>query len=485
MSTPLSSTAIPSVLLVDDESTFRTSITRALDALGSDLIITPAENATQALALAAKLRPEVVVLDLTLDQEAGPAGGLALLESLLALDASLRVLVLTGARARDYGVTALRIGAASFLEKPVDASHLLALIEDGARCARIHRSHIERNGGPTSAPVGLICDPSGPMSNVIEQLHFASSTAQPVLLAGETGTGKGVLAHAIHTLSSNGGAPFIRFQPTFGTFDLALSELFGHERGAFTGASAERRGLLEDAHRGTLFIDEVDELSTHIQIALLHTLQERRFRRVGSNKERHSEFRLITATNRPLPQLLSESRLREDFFHRIAHCIITIPPLRERKGDIRILANEFLRVIATREKFQVQGFTPGAEAAMLQYQWPGNVRELQGVVEGAVFRARFEGARYVDERHFTFRHARASGSHLPATFRERVRQFELDTIEESLRRHAGNQALAAKALGLDRSTLRRILARGGQSAADLRVLHPSASPRFNRSERPR
>lgn len=460
MKNPAENSPSPAVLLVDDDEPASRALKAALLRRAPELSISTAATAEQALELIRRDRPEAVVLDLTIEHERGPESGLGLMRSILETDPTVRALVLTGHNDDELGIRSLQEGAASFLRKPADADHLTALVRDAVSYARLKRRVFRMT--PVSerltALTGLSTK-SRAMEPVIESIAYAASNRQPVLLVGETGVGKGLVAQTIHRAGSPADAPFIRFQPRFGTPDLVSSELFGHQKGAFTGAHEQRKGLLEEANKGTLFIDEVDELPLDTQVSLLHALQERTFRRLGSNKEQRSEFRLIAATNQPVEKSLKKGKLREDFYHRIAHLVIELPPLRERVEDIPDLAGLFLAQLVHRERIAVQGFSPDALTRLCAHSWPGNVRELQAAVEGGVYRARFNERRYVEASDIKV--SKKTQSAAPASFRASVERYERQLIEDALSRTGNNQTQAAELLQLDRSTLRRILARKG------------------------
>jgi transcriptional regulator with PAS, ATPase and Fis domain len=304
------------------------------------------------------------------------------------------------------------------------------------------------------------------MTPVLESAAFAASNSRPVLLIGETGTGKGVLAQAIHKayisdpkrLQQESG-PFIRFQPSFLNSDLIASELFGHLKGAFTGANEERKGLIGEAHQGTLFIDEVDELPQEVQVLLLNVLQEKTFRRLGANSDSSSDFRLIAATNRTKVGLVTEKQLRRDFYHRIAHCTIEIPPLRKRPEDISLLAQGFVQSLVLKEKLGVQGLTDEACGVLNAHYWPGNIRELQAVVEGGVYYASYKGRRFVEAADIEISNNDNLDAKNGIAFRKQVREFEEELVLNALRFCNNNQSQAAAKLQIDRSSFRRILSR--------------------------
>ncbi len=456
----MASNTSSNVLFVDDDEQSINSLTRALERREASFSIHSANNSTDALEKIVKIKPEVAVVDLSLDPNIGPDSGLNLIGEILQLDTTVRILVLTGHGSEEIGVRALQFGAASFLLKPIDASHLQALINDGINFSNLKRQFQKLNTTPEyTRNIKGLQSKSAIMGKVVEDVCYAATNNQPVLITGETGTGKGVLAQAIHTLSERHARPFIRVQPTFGSSDLITSELFGHEKGAFTGAAESRSGLIEEADMGTLFIDEIDELPHDTQVLLLNVLQEKMFRRVGSNKEKKSNFRLVSATNRTIEEILAKEKLRQDFFHRIAHFRIEIPALRERIEDIPQLARDVVTDIANRESLQVQGLTDKAIAKLSAYNWPGNIRELQAIVEGGVYRATFHSRNFVEAGDIEINKRPGEATSTGMSFRERINAFELQIIREALQKNDNNQSKAAASLQLDRTTMRRILKR--------------------------
>ena len=460
---PYDSASAPCVLFVDDEESATNSLIQSLRRNGAEFRIELRTDVASALTALNELNPDAVVVDLSIDPQRGPESGLDFISQLIEAAPNVRILVLTGQGTAEFGVRSLQAGAGSFVQKPVDPAHLLALIRDAISFSRLKRELYQLHSAREHvAAAGGFSSRSPKMQKVIEAIGYAASNKQPVLLVGETGTGKGVVAQTIHRLTGR-GAPFIRFQPNFGAADMIASELFGHQKGAFTGAVDNRCGLLEDASGGTLFIDEIDELPPETQILLLNVLQEKIFRRVGSNKDVRSDFRLIAATNQPLAETLKKNKLREDFFHRISHLTIELPPLRDRQEDIPDLAEHFASQLITREDIEVQGLTPDAVEKLKSYRWPGNVRELQAVVEGGVYRANYLGKRFVENAEIVIQKSASTDAAAAGSFRDEVQNFELKLINEALEKCGNNQSKAADLLQLDRSTLRRILERGKQS----------------------
>jgi len=448
------------VLLVDDDGDALFSLTRALKGAGLDAAIHAAATAAAARELFVNIAPQVAVLDLCLDPIAGTESGLALLKEFSANDGGTRTIVLTGHGGVEQGVRALNHGAASFLEKPAEISHLKALILDGIKQADLRRAYKQlqvQRGGELSA---WIIGASPAAAELRDGIMEAAHSHQSLLICGETGTGKGLCAQVIHRLSMYGRQAFVRYQPYFGTADMVASDLFGHVKGAFTGALDDRRGLLDEAGRGTLFLDEVDELPPETQVSLLGVLQDKKFRPLGSNREHKAAFRLISATNRDVRQCLEEGRLRPDFYHRIAQAVLKVPALRERKGDIPLLCDHILSRLRAEEEVSVYALEDEALKYLCTYDWPGNVRELEGVVEGGAFRAQYRGRTVIKKEDL-----RMGAGEIPPegqSFGELVENYKLSLLKQALQACGGNQARAAKYLGMDRSTLRRILARAGR-----------------------
>lgn len=446
----------PTVLFIDDDESSLKTLTSSLLRNNTQITCLLAHTSQSAVELYEQHSPSVCVLDLEIEPERGPNSGLELLSKLVLSKINSKILILTGHGEDKFGVEALQRGATSFLTKPVDVLHLKALIEDGLKFVELKKRNQELEEQLISSipSIGLSTK-NNAMKLVLAELKFAASTPQPLLLLGETGTGKGILASAIHRLA-NPNRPFIRAQPSFGNFDLIQSELFGHEKGSFTGATAERKGLLEEADRGTLFLDEIDNLPHETQVMLLHAVQEGTFRRVGAVKERKSNFRLIAATNKSLEEL--RKTIRPDLFHRLSHQLITIPPLRERFEDLDSLCFSLVQELAAREKIPVSSISDSALAKLKGYSWPGNVRELKAVVEQAVYRARF-AKRVVVETQDLFLNETTTANSVRTGFREQVEQFERSLLMNALNQSAGNLSEAARILELERNQFRRMLKR--------------------------
>lgn len=449
------------VLLVDDDEQQLRSLSRSLASAGLEAQIYGASNPQKAIELALDIDALAAVIDLNLNEEQGVESGFSLLREIRKHLPHCRVIVLTGHGAPEFGIRALNAGAASFLEKPADSVHLAALMKDSIAQSKLHRDYLRlhRKSAEESLAHSIIGQ-SVEIKKVREEILYAASNDQAVFLGGETGTGKSACAQAIHDQSLRKAHSFVRYQPNFAGPDLVASELFGHLKGAFTGAEHARSGLIRQADRGTLFLDEIDALPLNVQAALLGVLQEKSFRAVGDDREQQVNFRLISACNQDLEQQIANDKLRADFVHRVAHYRLEIPALRNRLEDIPLLVEFALEQLRRRERVQVFGICDAALSELMQYDWPGNVRELLASIESAAYKAQFHQHSEIDVSDLHLQRKKNSPSQL--SFHEQVDEYRIKLIKQALSEHQGNQVQAAKALGLDRSSMRRILARSGE-----------------------
>ena len=452
---------IENILLIDDDEDALLSLARILKTLTPNIHIQAAINPQKALDLIRETSPSVVVMDLCLDEKQGPSSGFELLQKITQQDPTIRVIVLTGYGSVEAGVKCISLGAANFLEKPPEPSHLAALIKDGITQQHLKRAFLSLKSTSSDLLSQMIIGESDQAKKIKDEIQYASQTNQPVLITGETGTGKGLAALAIHKFSKRSQRKFIRYQPTFGAHELVSSELFGHKKGAFTGAEADRTGLIEEANGGTLFLDEIDELPLEIQVTLLGVLQDKKVRRLGGNSEVEADFRLISATNQHIEEKIKDKKVRADFFHRIGHLQIHLPALRERSADIPLLVEAKIRSLTEKEDVRVIGIDKEAINKLKNYSWPGNIRELEAVIEGGAYRAQYRRSNFIETKDLNIAQTNLTDSHgkTPKNFQESVEDFKIQLIEESLLRHEGNQVKAARELGMERSTLRRIIGR--------------------------
>jgi DNA-binding NtrC family response regulator len=438
------------VLVIDDDFATRTLLTRLLGQ-GSVEVHT-VDNGQAGVRMADEIGPDVVLLDLRLPD----ADGLTLLDTLKTRHPETSIIMMTAYGQVERAVEAIRKGATDFLEKPFTHPDKLRLsvrraLEEVKARRELSRLTKRESGRSVDALVG----DSEAMRQLRKMvLHIAQSEARTILILGESGTGKELVARALHYESPRQALPFVELNCAAITETLFESELFGHEKGAFTDAVGLKKGLMEHADHGTLFLDEVGEMAQPSQAKLLRALQERAFRRLGGTRDIKVDVRVIAATNRSLDALVREGRFREDLFYRLSVIPITVPPLRERPEDILALARHFL-ILANRESRKlIKGFTPAAEQKLLAYAWPGNVRELRNVVERMVI---LTAADLLDARDVP----------VPPQAVESVAAVvnpsELATLDEVERAHIravlakvhGNRSAAARILGITRQTLRK------------------------------
>jgi two-component system response regulator HydG len=369
------------VLVVDDEASARTGLEKLLTQEGHKVVV--AEDGVSALERAAEQPPDVVVTDLKMPR----MDGIELLKKLREQDPSIPVIVTTAFGDVTTAVTAMRAGAEDYLTKPIDFDALLVAIDRAlerrelrVEAENLRRQLRERDGEGLQGLVGA----SPAMQKVYRVARQVAGSRATVLITGESGTGKGELARAVHQLSPRSRQPFVSLHCAALAESLLESELFGHERGAFTGADKKRIGRFEQANGGTLFLDEIGDIPALTQVKLLRVLQERTFERVGGNEPITVDVRLIAATNKDLASEVQAGRFREDLYYRLNVVHIEMPPLRLRGGDVIVLANHFLHRFAQENHKRVEGFTEKARAKILGYRWPGNVRALENAIERAV-----------------------------------------------------------------------------------------------------
>src|SRR5437870_5127553 len=379
MSARTRESADPPILLVEDKDSLRAMLRLALEAQGHTVV--EARDQPEAEAALRAGRPSVVLSDLRLPED----DGFGVLRASKELDPELPVIVMTAFGSIQDAVAAMKEGALDFLAKPVDPEHLLLMVERALAQRRLATENIllkdelaQRRGAPQI--VGE--DPT--LQQVSVALQRAAGTDTTVLLEGESGTGKELFARALHVLSARADGPFVAINCAAIPETLLETELFGHEKGAFTGAANRKPGKFEMAHRGTLFLDEIGDLPLALQAKILRALEEKKFERVGGTSLLHVDVRVVAATNRNLRNAVAAKQFREDLFFRLSVFPITIPPLRERPSDIPMLAKYFIERFCRDLTKKPLSLAPSAVEELLAYQWPGNVRELQNCIERAV-----------------------------------------------------------------------------------------------------
>lgn len=350
-----------------------------------------------------------------------------------------------------------REGAVDFLEQPLDIQELRFAINRACRRAAMTRELATAQQILCGRRVDGLLGNSAAMARVNDIVHKVAGVFTTVLVTGESGTGKGVVAKAIHQLSPRANKPFVAFSVCSFPESLIDDELFGHERGAFTGASQGRRGRFEEANGGTIFIDEIGDLALPLQAKLLRVLQERTVSRLGSNLAHPIDVRVICATNRNLEQMVREGGFREDLYFRISVIKIGMPPLRDRKDDVPVLAENFLRTFAKSHKKQCRSMSPGFLSALTRHSWPGNVRELQNVIERSIVLGNGHERLGIDDLPVELQSFSIPDELPKGSFHEAVKGFKRELVGIALSMHNGNKLKAAKELGISRCYLHRLL----------------------------
>ena len=401
----------------------------------------------------------VTLLDLGLPPRPNdPEEGLATLSEILSLDQTAKVIVISGQGEKKNALEAVGVGAYDFLVKPIEMEELKLVLR---RCIYVAELESEYRKLQQSAAPECFEDMIGSstqMQGAFSFIRKVAITSAPVLLLGESGTGKEMAALAIHRRSPRKEGPFVPINCNAIPENLLESELFGHEKGSFTGAHMQRKGLIETAAGGSLFLDEIGDLPATIQVKLLRFLQEQRFQRVGGRQEIQSDARVIAATNIDLKQATAEGKFREDLYFRLAVVVIKLPPLRERGEDTLILAREFLQRSAVQCERPKLAFGPDAIRSISSHAWPGNVRELQNRIKRAVIMA--DGKRITaQDLELTDSGERVA----PTTLREAREVAEREIVTQALKRHSGRITSAAADLGISRPTLYELMEKLGLS----------------------
>ncbi len=372
------------VLVVDDKEMMRDSVGATLRRAGYEIVV--ASDAPSALEIVTTRRPDAIVSDLKMPGMTG----IELAERVNQIDDELPVILMTAFGTIETAVQAMRRGAFDYLTKPFEGDELVITVKRALRHASLSRENAvlkagaRADAGPTRTGLDRLIGASPAMTGVKDQLRAIAGSHGTVLITGESGTGKEVIARAVHELSPRVQSPFLGVNCAALSESLLESELFGHEKGAFTGADRLRRGRFELADQGTLLLDEISEVPAPIQAKLLRILQERAFERVGSSQSIGVDVRVIATSNRDLPRAAADGQFREDLFFRLNVLPVHLPPLRERREDVPALATHFIGEIARREGRQAPTITPDVMDLLSSYRWPGNVRELQNICERAV-----------------------------------------------------------------------------------------------------
>jgi DNA-binding NtrC family response regulator len=443
------------ILAVDDEPEMAEIARVVLERVGHE--VTVETDGARALELILEGRPDLVVTDLRMPG----LDGLALIEQIRARGLNIPVLVLTAYASVDSAVEVMKRGAADYLAKPFTPEELTLRVERALAWTELtEENRYLRKRIESASRHGEIVGESEALAAILRLVDKVAATDARVLLVGESGTGKELIARTLHRHSQRREEPFFAVNCGALSENLLESELFGHERGAFTGAVAVKKGIFEVADGGTLFLDEISETAPAFQTKLLRVLQEGEFLRVGGTRALTTNVRVVSSTNRDPRRSIAEGRLREDLFYRLSVVQIILPPLRERREDIPLLAHHFVTEYARQIKKRIRGIQAEAMEALCRYAWPGNIRELENAIERAIIMADEGG--YVGAEHLphelTGAAAPPSG---PAAPMQELRDAEKEILLRALREADWNRSLAAKNLGIGRRTLYDKLARHG------------------------
>jgi two-component system NtrC family response regulator len=435
----------PKLLIVEDDEGLRAQYRWAFP--GCEVLLAGAR--APALALVAQERPSVIIIDLGLPPDPdGVSEGFATLDEILRVAPDTKVIVATGNGERKTALRAISSGAYDFCEKPVEIEVLRTIMERAFYLYRLEQENRKIAAMPARSPIERIVTANQALLKVCRDIEKLAATNVPVLLLGESGTGKEALAQALHELGPRGRQPFIAINCGAIPENLLESELFGYERGAFTGAVKQTVGKIEGAHKGTLFLDEIGDLPHPLQVKLLRFLQDQVVERIGGRQKIQVDVRIVSATNASLEDRVSEGSFRGDLFYRMNAVTVRIPPLRDRGGDVMLLANYFLTRFNQEFGRNIRGFTEAASQAMAMHQWPGNVRELENRMKRAVVMVE---RRMIDAADLELAPPVAAAPDLD--LRAARLRAEREVLQVALARSNGTLSVAAKLLGISRPTL--------------------------------
>jgi two-component system, NtrC family, nitrogen regulation response regulator NtrX len=460
------------ILIIDDDTNTLASLARAFRLAGHEATV--CDNAARALELATAVRFDLILSDVVMPGR----DGIALLGDFKAIGLASPVVMMSGQASIEMAVKATRLGASDFLEKPISSEKLLLTVENALRVR-----HLEEENRDLQRRLGRhhLVWASAAMKEVMAQVEHVAASETRVCIRGETGTGKELIARTLHEKSGRRGGPFVSLNCAAVPSELMETELFGHEKGSFTGAASRHTGKFEQAHRGTLFLDEIGDMPMTMQAKLLRVLEEGEIERVGGDKPIAVDVRVVVATHRNLEEQVRQGTFREDLYHRVFVFPIVLPPLRERREDVRVLAEHFVRQLEEQNNWKLRKLSPEAIAELEKYSWPGNVRELRNVVERVLLLAPGD----VVEAEIARRALPGAAGAVAAlgggeasakialemgTLAERVVAFERATLLAELKLHHHHMTNTAKALGLERSHLYK---KCQQLGIDLRAIRQS------------
>lgn len=438
------------ILTIDDEENIRSGLCDNFELEGYE--VKQAANGKDGLALVKKGDIDLVITDLRMDGISGEE----VVRHITTENPGIPVIVLTGHGSIDDATKAIKMGAYDFLTKPLDLDHLNKIVKNAleGRELKLQKKQLEKqleNKKALSEMVGK----SSVLKSVMEKITRVAPSKATVLITGESGVGKEGVADAIHALSPRKDKPLIKVHCAALSESLLESELFGHEEGAFTGADKMQKGRFELAHGGTIFLDEIGEISQSVQVKLLRVIQNRQFERVGGEKTIDVDVRIIAATNRNLEEEVKAGRFREDLYYRLNVVSVQVPPLRERKEDIPLLVSSFLERFNEENGKNVKGFDSKAKSALSNYSWPGNIRQLQNVVEGCVAMSVSDTVKLADLPDYLQNGSGDKAISIPLG--TSMEEAEMIIINETLAFCGGNRSKCAEVLGIGRKTLYRKL----------------------------
>jgi two-component system response regulator HydG len=440
----------PTVLVVEDDAENRAAMVKVLEAAEYKVLQT--DNGQQAIDILNEEDIDILVTDLRLPV----MDGVELLKRAKALEQDIEVIMITGHGTVEIAVEAIKEGAYDFITKPIKKAQLLRAVEKAAEKQYLSRENRDLRQQLGQSGARRVVYASTPMRNVVRMVEQVAPSTATVLITGESGTGKEVIADAIHGASPRRLKPLIKVSCAALPDTLLESELFGYEKGAFTGANARKEGRFELANGGILFLDEIGEISPAVQVKLLRVLQDGKFERLGGTRTIDADVRIIVATNKDLQKEVAEKRFREDLFYRLNVINIHIPSLRERKEDVQLLAMHFLKLYADKNNKRIDGFAEEAMLALTSYDWPGNVRELENAIERAVV---FTNGKEIPLSVLPQGVSAFAESQHSLTFRigTPLRELERKAIDITLHHTRGDKNMAARLLGIATRTIYRHL----------------------------
>jgi two-component system response regulator HydG len=447
----------PTILVVDDDAESRAAMLKVLESVGYKTI--EADNGQQGLDIILHEGVDILVTDLRLPV----MDGVELLKRAKAADQEIEVILITGHGTVEVAVEAIKEGAYDFITKPVKKAQLLHSVEKASERQYLSRENKELRSQLSQTGVKKLVYASPEMRNIARMIDQVAPSTATVLITGESGTGKEVIADAIHSASPRRGKPLIKVSCAALPETLLEAELFGYEKGAFTGANARKEGRFELANGGTLFLDEIGEITPAVQVKLLRVLQDGKFERLGGTRTIDTDVRILTATNKDLQKEVNDKQFREDLFYRLNVINLRVPALRERKDDIQLLAMHFLKTYSDKNQKRIEGFSEDAMLALTSYDWPGNVRELENAIERAVV---FTSGNTVPLSVLPQNVSAFGDSKHSLIFKigTPLREIERQAIEFALQHSRGDKNLAARLLGIATRTIYRHLERESGNA---------------------